>query len=689
MGFKLKVAVMLLLATAVPSVASVGAQPSSEAPATTEAPPPTTLAEAPPTTSVEPPVVTPPTEVTPPPTDTPAPSGSATESTPATEFDPNDGCLAPPGFCTRFLTILVNATPDTAEEFTFRIKEFDRFNGALRSIENVVARETDEAFVPIGNDSRYTVEYASASGPYSEVTDVLCDGPNQVVSRSNRVDIAPIPLLDDRRGIETIDCGFSVRNPPSIRIRQVTASPSTNRPAFSYTTTGSGLSAFSLDNDLLSSDRNLRSDTRTFNGLARGRRTFTATPRTGFRLTDIACTGASALSVDLTAGTASFFLFDGQDVVCTFTQTALGSVFLTLDARPESPEDFEFDTSDIGPAITVLDDDGGSGDAVRPRNVRFTGLLPGQVQIRQNNLPPGFDLRSLTCNRPVDSAVLGTRTVSFFLDPGENIACEFRNDRRGTITIVEDSLPDGPRDYPYTTNNVDGAPATFSLDDDPGDATLAPNLSILSLPAGGVHIITQAIPGGTPPWRLLDITCTTTERRDLVARSVTITVDPGENVTCTFRNAQFRPDALVAAEPNGPFTGDNIRDPQPAPAPTAPPQTVQKTVNAPNRTATITVKVQNDSGTTDDLVLRTAESGAGLFTIQYLAATTDITAQIRSAAGFTFPAVAEGGERTITVVFRSQADSRPNTGRNADITLSSGTAPAATDLVRARTVHTP
>ena len=91
-----------------------------------------------------------------------------------------------------------------------------------------------------------------------------------------------------------------------------------NAQDFAFTTTGTGLSSFSLDDDADAALTNQR----VFTGLAAGAYTVVETATTGWTLTSITCsTGGSG---NTTTRTASITLAAGQNVTCTFLNTQQG-----------------------------------------------------------------------------------------------------------------------------------------------------------------------------------------------------------------------------------------------------------------------------------------------------------------------------------------------------------------------------
>jgi hypothetical protein len=109
----------------------------------------------------------------------------------------------------------------------------------------------------------------------------------------------------------------------------------------------------------------------------------------------------------------------------------------------------------------------------------------------------------------------------------------------GSITIAKDAVPDDAQDFEYTATSAvsgDGV-ADFDLDDD-ADATLDavevfPNLT------PGVRTFTE---GSVTGWKLTAINCSgddaSTVTKDLANRKVTIDLQEGEAVSCTFVNTK-------------------------------------------------------------------------------------------------------------------------------------------------------
>ncbi len=106
----------------------------------------------------------------------------------------------------------------------------------------------------------------------------------------------------------------------------------------------------------------------------------------------------------------------------------------------------------------------------------------------------------------------------------------------GTITIVKDTVPDGPQDFSYTTTGG-LAPAAFSLDDD-ADGTLS-NTQIYTSVLPGSYTVTEAATAG---FDLTGLTCTASAGSSGSGNTgtgvATISLAAGGSVTCTYVNTQ-------------------------------------------------------------------------------------------------------------------------------------------------------
>ena len=286
---------------------------------------------------------------------------------------------------------------------------------------------------------------------------------------------------------------------------------------FAFTTTGTGLSNFSLDDD---GDATLP-NTKVFNGLNPGSYTVTETLGVpGWDLTNLVCNDSNG-STNLATGLATINLQANEDVTCTYTNTQRGTIIVEKQTSPGGvPDTFTF-TGDV--AGTIGDD----GQLV------VGNLIPGQYTSTENDPTPPFDLGSIVCDDLNSTGNVGTLTATFNLDPGETVTCVFTNVQRGTITIIKDAVPNGAQDFAYTTTG--GGLSGFSLDDD-ADGTLSNTQTFPNVMPGAYSVTETALAG----WDLTGLECNGTAGSTGTPAGATanINLTSGGSVTCTYTNTQ-------------------------------------------------------------------------------------------------------------------------------------------------------
>ena len=224
---------------------------------------------------------------------------------------------------------------------------------------------------------------------------------------------------------------------------------------FDFTTTGTGLSNFSLDDD---SNATL-SNVQYFYHLMPGQYGITETGVDGWKLTGLNCNDTTNTTTDVATATASINLDPGESVYCTFTNTQLGKIIVEKQTLPDATEgSFEFYSS-WGQENFFLSDG----------QQKESWLIPGSYSFNEI-VPSGWALTSQICN----SSIGDTETYSNLeLDSGETITCVFTNtkiapplfvskfeDMNGNQTI-EDSerFLDGWTFELYENNTCAGSPS--------------------------------------------------------------------------------------------------------------------------------------------------------------------------------------------------------------------------------------
>lgn len=205
---------------------------------------------------------------------------------------------------------------------------------------------------------------------------------------------------------------------------------------FAFTTTGAGLSGFSLDDDGTGTLPNQK----TFTGLVAGSYSVTESVTTGWTLTSITCSAGG--TVNMGTRTANITLAAGADVTCTFVNTQegqqaqTGSITILKNAVPDDAQDFAFTTTGTGLSGFSLDDD---ANATLSNQKTFSGLAAGTYTVAESSVA-GWTLTSLTCSPSASVTVTGA-TASINLTAGANVTCTFVNTKQGSGTLPNQGGP--------------------------------------------------------------------------------------------------------------------------------------------------------------------------------------------------------------------------------------------------------
>ena len=292
---------------------------------------------------------------------------------------------------------------------------------------------------------------------------------------------------------------------------------------FDFTTIGTGIRSFSLDDD----DDDTLSNTQTFTGL--GLRTYTITEDAvnGFVVTDITCTDNGAtITKDIPNRTVKIKLNGHDTPVCTFTNTqqqqGTGTIIVEKQTDPDGAAGSFTFTGDAADTIS----DG--------QQIVVSNLAAGTYTSTEDDPTPGFVLTDITCDDGNSTGNVNNRRATFRVEEGETVKCTFTNTQlpsgAGTIVIIKDTIPDNFQDFGFTTTGT--GLSSFSLDDD-ADSTLS-NTKIFAGIAADSYTVTEIEVEG---WNLTDISCVDPDE-DSTTDSPTafIDLDAGETVTCTFEN---------------------------------------------------------------------------------------------------------------------------------------------------------
>lgn len=173
-------------------------------------------------------------------------------------------------------------------------------------------------------------------------------------------------------------------------------------------------------------------------------------------------------------------------------------------------------------------------DLHTPTGLDLSGFLTGQIQLVECPVRPPTPTPTVTPTGPT-----ATRTST----PTQTPTTAGAN-----ITVLKNTDPDGPQDFTFTASGG-LVPSTFDLDDD-NDPTLPSSQTFTNVP-GGTYTIAELVP---PGWMVTSIGCVGATGVSTGVSSATISVQPGANVTCTFKNVQQPTPSATTSSPTAPPT---------------------------------------------------------------------------------------------------------------------------------------
>ena len=273
-----------------------------------------------------------------------------------------------------------------------------------------------------------------------------------------------------------------------------------NAQDFAFTTTGTGLSNFSLDDDLDSTLLN----TKTFSGLVPGIFSVTETPVTNWDQTSAICSDGSPVS--------AISIQASESITCTFTNTKQPTLTVNKVLVPSA------DSGKFNLKIdsTIYATDVGNGGSTGAQIVSIGSHTVSEAAGAGTSLSDYVTVISGNC------ATDGTVSLA----AGDNKTCTITNTRKGTIIIEKQTDPDQTAGSFTFTGDAAG---TIS---DGGQITVS-NL------VPGTYTSTENNP--SPTFALTSIVCddgssVTPSTVNVENRTATFNVDPSETVKCTFTN---------------------------------------------------------------------------------------------------------------------------------------------------------
>jgi len=266
-------------------------------------------------------------------------------------------------------------------------------------------------------------------------------------------------------------------------------------------------------------------NTQAFTALAPGAYTITEQPTTDWVLTSIACSGGANVTTNAGSGLASINLLAGESVTCTYNNAKNGAITIHKVATGGTGSELFAFTGP--PALTGSIPGGG----------QLSGSFAAGTYSVSEVIPAGWDLTNIACTggtvtitgattNPTNGFEAGDTTVNITLASAGAADCTFTNTRRGSLTIVKNTIG-GDGSFAFT-----GA-QDFQIQTASGTGQ---NTTAFASVAPGTYAVTETVPTG---WSLTALTCSNASATSLANATATVTIAPGESVVCTFTDTRL------------------------------------------------------------------------------------------------------------------------------------------------------
>jgi hypothetical protein len=185
----------------------------------------------------------------------------------------------------------------------------------------------------------------------------------------------------------------------------------------------------------------------------------------------------------------------------------------------------------------------------------------------------------------------------------------------GQVTIALGTQPKSGIDVGFT-----GDLGNFALDND--SAGLPPDKILFLVPIGD-YAVTETDPAGTG-YQLTAIKCTANGVSNLATRTLSLSLEEGDNLTCTFTNVFRRVDLEIAKSAAGPFKGGNIY------ATTATAAQTQTRAGVSPGAHDYFIRIGNDGPKADRFLVKGTATGSSQFNVSYFYGGVNVTTLVKN-----------------------------------------------------------
>lgn len=286
---------------------------------------------------------------------------------------------------------------------------------------------------------------------------------------------------------------------------------------FNFTTTGTGLSNFTLDDD---ADPTY-SKTKTFNNLLPGTYTVTEETADGWYFDGFTSCSGDGVTKDIANRKVTITLAAGANISCQFENRIYGQIIVQKTTFPSgSTQQFSVEATSSDGGVIIGNSTSSVTDATDAKFV----IQQGKTYAVSETTPDGWLEYSNNCS---GLSVNGNSTL---VEGIPTVYCEIINNQKASLTITKVTSPkDSPDSFTFNATGLlsdnfsltDGQSKTYNFD---------PN---------GKLKITESTNIGDG-WDLFSINCGDNDQVsiDITAGFVEFDPEPGETASCTFTNNQ-------------------------------------------------------------------------------------------------------------------------------------------------------
>ncbi|MDQ3123409.1 MAG: hypothetical protein M3Q14_01865 [bacterium] len=413
------------------------------------------------------------------------------------------------------LTIIKDAQPNSAKDFTFTTGS--NLSGFTLDDDPTNSTKLNTKVFTDLETGRYTVTETATTG--WTLDDIDCTDNSTPSGSSVTVSLA--------EG-EDVTCTFTnVENvvvPDTGTITIIKDAVPNDEQDFGFTTTGTGMSAFSLDDD---GETSVRSHTKVFSDLDTGVYSVTESEVDDWKLDSITCSGGASVTTNMQMRKVTINLGADENITCTFVNDAKVKVTLCHATGSES-----------NPFVKITVSAAGA----------FNGHLGSDHQLGEDIIPT-FEYKGETYSQNWDA-----EGMAIFRN---NCEAPEEEPEKGSLTIRKQVNGGNAQDFEFDPG-WEGA-ANFMLDDDE-ESALSDRKTFRDLEEGE-YTVSEILP--EEGWELTRIRCS--EGANYVVNvennSVTVDVGEGQNVTCTFTNKKERvkPEKVTLCHATGSDTNPFVK----------------------------------------------------------------------------------------------------------------------------------